>query len=140
MSHEEPQAQPTEEELRAQLEEQLRQITVQDVVLQTIVSLINLTGQRLGITPDTEDVRDLEQARIGIDAVRALLPLLEREAPEQMRPVRDALTQLQLVYARETGTPPEEAAAPAESPAGGEEPPQRRPGGSGLWVPPGTQT
>jgi hypothetical protein len=140
MSHEEPQAQPTEEELRAQLEEQLRQITVQDVVLQTIVSLINLAGQRLGITPDTEDVRDLEQARVGIDAVRALLPLLEREAPEQMRPVRDALTQLQLVYARETGSPPEDAGGTADPPAGADEPPQRRPGGSGLWVPPGTQT
>jgi hypothetical protein len=138
MSHEQPQGQPTEEELRAQLEEQLRQITVQDVLLQTIVSLINLSGQRLGLSPDTQDMKDPGQVRIGIEAVRALLPLLEQEAPEQMKPVRDALTQLQLAYAREMGAPPESAAdEPTASP---QEEPQRSSGTSGLWVPPGTQT
>ncbi len=144
MSHEhphgEPQGQPSEEELRAQLEEQLRQISVQDILLQTIVSLINLSGQRLGLSPDTQDMRDPEQVRLGIEAVRALLPILEQEAPEQMKPVRDALTQLQLAYAREMGAPPDSAAPAGEPPAGPEEPPQRPGGSGGLWVPPGTQT
>ena len=48
-------------------------------------------------------MRDLEQVRLAIEAVRALLPLLEQEDAEQMRPVRDALAQLQLAYARELG-------------------------------------
>ena len=141
MSHEhphgEPQGQPSEEELRAQLEEQLRQISVQDILLQTIVSLINLSGQRLGLSPDTQDMRDLPQVRLGIEAVRSLLPLLEQEAPEQMKPVRDALTQLQLAYAREMGAPPE---SPSEPPSAQDEPAQRPGGTGGLWVPPGTQT
>jgi hypothetical protein len=146
-----PEAQPSEEELRAQLEEQLRQIRVEDVLLQTVVSLVNLSGQRLGLTPDTEDMRDVPQARLGIEAVRALLPLLEETAGDQMRPVRDALTQLQLAYARETGAA-EPGAQPGEGepPAGGEAaaPPTEHPRGPaqgrepppGLWVPPGSQT
>ena len=36
--------QPTEEELRAALEEQMRQLRVEDVLLQTIVTLVNLGG------------------------------------------------------------------------------------------------
>jgi hypothetical protein len=138
--HEPSQGAPSEEELRAQLEEQLRQITVQDVLLQTIVSLINLSGQRLGLSPDTQDMRDPEQVRLGIESVRALLPILEKEAPEQMKPVRDALTQLQLAYAREMGAPPESVAPEGESPSRQEERAQRPGGAGGLWVPPGTQT
>ena len=100
----------SEEEMRARLEEELRRITVPDVLLQTIVSLVNLGGQRLGLTPDTEDMRDLEQARLAIEGVRALLPILEELDAEQMRPVRDALSQLQMAYAQlarsEGGEPP----------------------------------
>jgi hypothetical protein len=139
--------QPSEEELRARLEEELRRITVRDVLLQTVVSLINLAGQRLGLGEGGEEVRDLDQVRMAIEAVRALLPLLEQENPEQMKPVRDALSQLQMVYAREAG-----AAAPpggGEPGSGGEpgggagpEPgPRPRTGGpGGLWVPPGSAT
>ena len=137
----------SEEEMRARLEEELRRITVPDVLLQTIVSLVNLGGQRLGMTPDTEDMRDLEQARLAIEGVRALLPILEELDAEQMCPVRDALSQLQMAYAqlaRGEGTAP--VGGPA-GPEGGEAPrqqPARGPAGpgdtGGLWVPPGTKT
>ena len=133
--------QPTEEELRAQLEEELRRITVRDVLLQTIVSLVNLGGQRLGLTPDTEDMRDLEQARLAIEGVRALLPILEDLDAEQMRPVREALSQLQMAYAqlaRSAGT--ERAGEGPAAPEGGEAPGERPAQGPGLWVPPGTKT
>jgi hypothetical protein len=139
----------SEEEMRARLEEELRRITVPDVLLQTIVSLVNLGGQRLGLTPDTEELRDLEQARLAIEGVRALLPILEDLDAEQMRPVREALSQLQMAYAQLArseggaggaggapgGPPPREAPRqePARGPAG--------PGDAGgLWVPPGTKT
>jgi hypothetical protein len=128
--------QPSEEELRARLEEELRRITVRDVLLQTIVSLINLGGQRLGLGEGGGDMRDLDQVRLAIEGVRALLPLVEEENPEQMKPVRDALSQLQMVYAREAGGGAE--------PGGGEGPPPRpQPGRGepgGLWVPPGSAT
>ena len=93
----------SEEELRAQLEEELRRITVRDVLLQTIVSLVNLGGQRLGLAPGAEDMRDLDQARLAIEGVRALLPLLEEQDAEQVRPIRDALSQLQMAYAQLAG-------------------------------------
>ena len=140
--------QMSEEEMRARLEEELRRISVQDVLLQTVVSLVNLGGQRLGLTPDTEDMRDLDQARMAIEGVRALLPVLEERDAEQMRPVRDALSQLQMAYAqlaRGAGEPaPEPGGGPAPgpgqpSPGGPGEPPRARPEGGGLWVPPGSK-
>jgi hypothetical protein len=111
------------------------------------VSLVNLGGQRLGITPDTEEMRDLEQARLAIEGVRALLPILEELDAEQMRPVRDALSQLQMAYAQLARG---EGGGPGGPPPGGEpppgpapepqEPPTRDPQRGGLWVPPGTLT
>lgn len=140
MSHEHPHGhehpQPSEEELRAQLEEELRRITVRDVLLQTVVSLVNLGGQRLGLAPGAEDMRDLDQARLAIEGVRALLPLVEQQDAEQVRPVRDALSQLQLAYAQIAG---EAGGAPPEPGPGEQPPPQpERPGG-GLWTPPGSK-
>ena len=116
-----------------------------------MVALINLGGQRLGLTESTEEASDPDQTRVAIEAVRALLPLIESEpgGAEQMRPVRDALAQLQMAYAQRAGT-----AAPAseEAKAGGageegsppREPQDRPPSppreSGRLWVPPGTKT
>jgi hypothetical protein len=134
--HDEPhQDQPeSEEELRARLEEELRRITVKNILVQTVVTLVNLGGQRLGASEGTRDVRDLGQTRMAIEAVRALLPLLEanEDDAEQMKPVRDALAQLQIAYAREVGTGEE---APPQTQETREEP-EKPP--SGLWVPPGS--
>lgn len=87
---------PTEEELRAAMEEQMKQIRVEDVVLQSLATLVNLAGRRLGL-PGTEDERDLGQARLAIDAARALVPMCP---PDQQEPIRQALTQVQMAYAR----------------------------------------
>jgi hypothetical protein len=138
--HEHEHDHPSEEELRAQLEEELRRITVRDVLLQTIVTLVNLGGQRLGLAPGAEDMRDLEQARLAIEGVRALLPLAEEQDAEQVRPIRDALSQLQLAYAQLAGAEAGGgesggAGGPAQAPGPGPE----RPGGTGgLWTPPGS--
>jgi hypothetical protein len=118
--------QPSEEEMRAALEAELKKVTVDDVLLQTAVSLINLGGRRAGRAPGTEDERDLAQVQEAIDGVQALLPILEARGREEVRPIRDALSQLQLAYARQAGE-----SKPAEAPE--EKPPS---GGSGrLWVP-----
>src|SRR5947208_16892128 len=92
------QQEPSEEEMRAALEEQMRRITVQDVLIQTVVTLINLGGRRLGLAgpPEQAGERDLEQARLAIEGARALVPLLPQEA--ELGPVRDALSELQMAY------------------------------------------
>lgn len=160
----EPSGQPTEAELRA-YEEELSRITSSQLVVQAAASLLNVGGRRLGIAQGAEHERDLEQVRDAIDAVSALLPILERRMPAgQMRPLRDALSQLQMGYARLAQAAPEPSAEapqagapqagepggppPAAAPAQGSEAPAQQPAGEAgkpdagpaersgrLWVP-----
>ena len=116
-----------EEELQARLEEQLRQVRVQDLLLESVASLLNLSARRIA----KADERDLEQGRIGIEAVRALIGLVDPAAREQ---VQEALSQVQMLYAREAqggGEPP----TPGTE-GGPAEPKPERP--SGLWTPGGS--
>lgn len=144
---------PTEEELRAAMEEQMRRVRVQDVLLQTVATLVNLGGRRLGLAPEAADERDLDQARLAIEATRALTPLL---GPEDARAVREALSQLQVAFAREAGADApageEQAEHGADTPAGeprpaGQERPTGRPAPNDaarakarakIWTPPGS--
>jgi hypothetical protein len=123
-----------EEQLRAQLEEEMRRITVDDLLVQSVVSMVNLAGRKAGVAAGTEGERDLGQVKTAIDAVTALLPLLERDNDEAARAIRDALAQLQMVYAREVRRG-------GEAPEPGE-PAQPEPEGQGparssgkLWIP-----
>jgi hypothetical protein len=125
----------SEEELRA-LEAEMDKITVDDVLLQTIVSLLNLGGRKagMGAAPGDEPARDLEQVRLAIEGTRALLPVLELRHGDKLGPVRDTLSRLQMIYAQSAGQ--------AASPPPPEEPPAPKPGEAGpaqrsgrLWVP-----
>ncbi len=93
---EEP-APPGAEELLAQL----RKAKVSDLLLETCSLLASLGYGKLA-----SDTRDLEQARLAIEALKALAPLLPEGAE---RDVRQAVASLQLAFA-------EAAAAPAEKP------------------------
>ena len=122
---------PDQEELQRRLEEQLRRIRVQDLLLESVASILNLAARRIS----KPDERDLEQGRVGIEAVRAVLDLLDEGPREQ---VREALSQVQVLYAREArgGDKRDEPAAeqapePEQPPPGGQRP-------SGLWTPPGS--
>lgn len=121
----------SEEELRA-LEAEMDKITVDDVLLQTVVSLINLGARKIGA-----EQPDLEQTRQAIEGARALMPLLEPRHAEQLGQVREALSRLQMAYVQRSGG----GAAPS-----GEQP-ERKPEQEGtegpgpaqrsgrLWVP-----
>lgn len=128
-----PQEQPSEEELRAQLEEQLASVHVGDVIAQTIVSLINLGARRSGLGQGVEEHEiDPGQLALAIEAVRRLLPLIEEPLGESANEIKDALSQLQLQFARLVPTAPEggpEGAGPAAPKQ------DDRPGGGRLWVP-----
>ena len=139
--HQHPhQHEPSEEELRRALEEELRRLTVDDVLLQTTVTLINLAGRKAGLAAGSEGERDLEQVHTAIEAVRALLPVIEPRHGQQLGPIRDALSQLQLAYARGAGEAAQGAAqgAAQPKPEEGQEPP-KGPGpaqrSGRLWVP-----
>ena len=127
---------PTEEELQAAYEAELKRIHVDDVLLQTVVSLLNLGGRRAGLSPGAEDERDLEQVRSAIEGVRALLPLVEPRLGPDAAQLRQALSQLQLAYARQSGAPAGAEPGPA-SPPGQEPGPTPGPAQSSgkLWVP-----
>ncbi|MDX6642859.1 MAG: hypothetical protein QOD76_821 [Solirubrobacteraceae bacterium] len=119
--------QPSEEELRAALEQELKRLTVNDVLLQTVVSLLNLGGRRAGLAPGTEDERDLEQVQIAIEGARALVPLIEHSdgaSAADLSAIRDALSQLQMAYAKLSsgeGEPPGGDGEPAPGGSPGEE-------------------
>lgn len=92
--------QPSEEELRAAYEAEIKKIRIEQILLEQVVSLINLGMRRTGLAPGTEDERDIDQVRVAIEAVRALLPLIEQSAPPQAGQIRDALSQLQMAFVR----------------------------------------
>ena len=134
------QPQFSEEELR-QLEAEMERISVDDVLIQTTVTLLNLAARKagLGAPPGQGPAADWEQVRQAIEGARALMPLLESRHAEQLGPIRDTLARLQMVYAQQSGGAAPEG-GPTE-PAPPEEP-QQTPEGPGpaqssgrLWIP-----
>ena len=122
----------SEDELRA-IEAEMEKLTVDDVLLQTLVTLINLGARKAGLAapPDEEGPkRDLEQTRQAIDGARALLPLLEARHGEQLGPVKDALSRLQMAFVQLSGGTP----TPAPSKPEPEGPGPAQSSGK-LWVP-----
>ena len=113
-----------------------------DVLVQTVLSLINLGSLRAGVVPGNEGEADPEQLRQAIEGVRALLPLIEPALGPDAGQIRDAVSRLQMEYARlasgATAPPAQEQPAAPE----GEQEEQPKPEGPGpaessgrLWVP-----
>lgn len=119
----------TEEE-REMLEAQMKEIRVEDLLAQTVASVLNLSARRIV----KEDEVDLEQARIGIEAVRAIVALLPNEVEQA---IREPLSQVQMLYAQRSGQPTDageksESGTPGD--AGGQDP-AGGPQTSRLWTP-----
>jgi hypothetical protein len=125
----------SEEELRA-LEAELERVHVDDVVLQTIVSLINLGARKgaVGAPPEAQITPDYEQLHIAIEAVRALIPVIEPRHADKLGQVRDAVAQLQLAYAQGTGSAGGTGGGGESAPPKPQEPP-KPPSSGRLWVP-----
>lgn len=93
--------QTDEERLARELAEEMRKLRVEDVLIQTLVTVSSIGFRRLGLTPDTADDRDLEQSRLAIETLRALTPVLEQVVPaELIRDFNSSVASLQLAYAR----------------------------------------
>jgi hypothetical protein len=88
--------QPSEAELLEQLETELKKLKVSDVLVQTVFTVSSLGYRRLG-----EEDRDLDQARLAIEALRALLPVLKDVVPDQVaRDFEQMVSNMQLAYAK----------------------------------------
>jgi hypothetical protein len=82
-----------------QLLEALRQLQVSDLLVQTLSTVSSLAYHRLG-----EEHRDLEQVRLAIETLRALLPVLTGSVPlELTRDFEQVTANLQLAYADAVG-------------------------------------
>jgi len=84
-----------DEELLHQVEEELKKLKVSDLLVQMLYTISSLGYRKL-----SADDRDLEQAKLAIESLRALLPVLEGTVPEDvMRDFRQVTSNLQLAYA-----------------------------------------
>jgi hypothetical protein len=148
--------QQREREALEEMREQLASVPAGDVVAEAALSLVALAYVRLGLPPEEhERYRDLEAARVLIDALGGMLAAVEGRVGAAEPGLRDALSRLRMAYvdvaahvqaghaagegaakagegAARAGRPGRPAPEPAPAPQH-EGPGIYRP--SGLWVP-----
>ncbi len=90
-----------EQRLVEELQAELAKLKVSDLLLQTLYTVSSLGYHRL-----SGESKDLEQASLAIEALKALLPVLEGEVPEEaVRDFRQVLANMQLAYADAAADP-----------------------------------
>jgi hypothetical protein len=93
--------QPPEELTPEELLEQIRRMKVSDLLLSTLGTVAQLGYAKLDPAG-----RDLEQARLAVEALRALLPVVEGSVPEEVvRDFQSVTANLQLAYAKAVKEP-----------------------------------
>lgn len=84
-----------------QIVEQIKKLAVSDVLLSTVT-----TVAQLGYAKLEEGTRDLDQARLAIESLTALIPLLEAHIPGELsRDLHAMLANLQMAYAAAASPP-----------------------------------
>ena len=88
-----------EQKLVEELQAELAKLQVSDLLLQTLYTVSSLGYHRLG-----GEQKDLEQTRLAIEALKALVPVLEGSVPpDALRDFKQVLANLQLAYADAAG-------------------------------------
>ena len=144
---------PTPEEMARMMADRLGKTPVMGIIMQSAATLVDCAGIRLGIGPQGDEVKDLEQARQAIEGSRALTMVAEGFlGAQEVAPLKEPLAQLQMLYAEavsgESGDEPD--GGDDEEPGGGSDdgppgdPPAPEPPGDPsaadrLWVPPGAR-
>lgn len=91
----------SEEQIARELAEELRKLKVEDVLVSVLVQISAIGYRRLGLTEETKDDRDLDQAKLAIDTMKALTPVLGQVVPaELIRDFDSSIANLQLAYAK----------------------------------------
>jgi hypothetical protein len=89
----------TDEEREEALREQLKSLRVSDLAYEMMVSLVTVGYQKLGLTAQTRELRDLEGAHLAVELLRSTLVVLEREAGSgDYKDLRSTLAHMQLAY------------------------------------------
>jgi hypothetical protein len=84
-----------EQKLVEELQAELAKLKVSDLLLQTLYTVSSLGYHRL-----SGEAKDLDQARLAIEALKALVPVLEGSVPEDaLRDFQQVLANMQLAYA-----------------------------------------
>jgi hypothetical protein len=109
-----------EAEMMERLQEEIRNLPVSDHLLYMMHSLSALAIGRMGLSADPKVSRDLDQARLAIDAFKALFGVLEKVRPSEESAVhRGTLAQLQMAYVDALETPRGAGPGTADSTTGG---------------------
>lgn len=118
MDDEHDDSQLTDEERARLYREQLKRLRTIDLVQDMMVSLVTIGYQKLGLTDETRDLRDLGDARVAIEALRRLIEVLEGEGErDQASALHATLASMQLAFARVAAEP---EAGPPEPESGRE--------------------
>jgi hypothetical protein len=107
-------AEMDDQEAMRRLQEEIGRLPVADHIVLMMHSLSSLVIERLGLTPEGAVHRDLEQARLAIDAFKALVGVLEDRRPaEEITAHRSVLSELQMAYVGCLSAAPADEAAEA---------------------------
>ena len=94
MAEEEP-VEDQQAKLVEELQAELAKLKVADLLLQTLYTVSSLGYHRL-----SGEAQDLDQARLAIESLKALLPVLEGSVPDEaLRDFQQVLANMQLAYA-----------------------------------------
>ena len=117
----------TDEERARAVREQLKSVHAFDLAYEMAISLVSFGYQKMGLTEETRELLDLDDARLAIELLRAVTETLDKQqAGAPTRDLHATLAQMQLSYvsaveaigaaaaAVRTETPAAAKAAPAK--------------------------
>lgn len=95
----------TDEERAELYRQQLKDLHILDVARDMMLTVVTVGYQKLGLTDDTRELRDLEDAHLAIELLRAVVDAVEGVAEaDEIETYRSTLAQMQLNYAKAAAT------------------------------------
>jgi hypothetical protein len=90
-----------QQEVAEALAGELGKLRVENILVGALIQVSSIGYRKLGLTEETESERDLEQTKIAIETMRALVPVLQQVVPEDLlRDFEQSVAGLQLAYAK----------------------------------------
>jgi hypothetical protein len=88
-----------ESEFVERMQEEIGRVPVSEHLMAFMTSLSSMAFLRMGLSPDREKDRDLDQSRLAIDSFKALVDVLAPVSPaETVGLYRSTLAQMQMAY------------------------------------------